>query len=86
MSLPVIVDIAIGLAFIYLMLSLLASEIQELIATILQWRAKHLQDSIVNLFASDVNSTHSVEKANKLAKNVYRHPLIRGLNQESKGF
>jgi hypothetical protein len=41
MSFPVIVDIAIGLAFIYLLLSLLASEIQELIATILQWRAKH---------------------------------------------
>ena len=86
MSLPVIVDIAIGLVFIYLLLSLLASEIQELIATLLQWRAKHLKDSITNLFASDIHSNHSVEKAHQLAKQVYQHPLIRGVNQESKGF
>ncbi|MEM9004845.1 MAG: hypothetical protein AAGE59_15145 [Cyanobacteria bacterium P01_F01_bin.86] len=86
MSLPVIVDIAIGLVFIYLLLSLLASEIQELIATILQWRAKHLKDSITNLFASDTQSHHSVEQAHQLAKQIYQHPLIRGINQESKGF
>jgi hypothetical protein len=86
MSLPVIVDIAIGLVFIYLLLSLLASEIQELIATLLQWRAKHLKDSITNLFASDAHSHHSVEKAHQLARQVYQHPLIRGINQESRGF
>jgi hypothetical protein len=40
MNLPVIIDIIIGLVFIYLSLSLLASEIQELIATVLLWRAK----------------------------------------------
>ncbi|MEM9151209.1 MAG: hypothetical protein AAGB19_12235 [Cyanobacteria bacterium P01_F01_bin.3] len=86
MNLPVVIDIALGLAFIYLLLSLLASEIQELIATILQWRAKHLKDAIVNLFASDVHSEHSIEKAHQLTKQVYQHPLIRGINQESKGF
>lgn len=86
MSFPIIVDIAIGLVFIYLLLSLLASEIQELIATILQWRAKHLKDSITNLFAGDAHSDHSVEKAHQLAKQVYQHPLIRGINQESRGF
>lgn len=36
MGLPIIVEITIGLAFIYLILSLLASEIQELITTVLQ--------------------------------------------------
>jgi flagellar biosynthesis protein FliR len=46
MSLPLILDIAIGLIFIYLILSLLASEIQELIATLLQWRAKHFPIAI----------------------------------------
>ncbi|NJN75070.1 MAG: hypothetical protein HC796_00885 [Synechococcaceae cyanobacterium RL_1_2] len=45
-DLPVIVDVVIGLVFIYFILSLLASEIQELLATILQWRAKHLKESI----------------------------------------
>ena len=86
MGLPVIVDIAIGLVFIYLLLSLLASEIQELIATILQWRAKHLKDSITNLFASDTQSHHSVEQAYQLTRQIYQHPLIQGINQESKGF
>jgi len=36
MSLPLILHIAIGLIFSYLIFSLLASEIQEMITTILQ--------------------------------------------------
>ena len=86
MSLPILVDIAIGLVFIYLLLSLLAAEIQELIATILQWRAKHLKDSITNLFAGDAHSHHSVAKAHQLTRQVYQHPLVRSVNQESRGF
>ncbi|MEM1256476.1 MAG: hypothetical protein AAGI69_28910 [Cyanobacteria bacterium P01_H01_bin.21] len=85
MGLPIIVEIAIGLAFIYLVLSLLASEIQELIATVLQWRAKHLKDSIINLFTGDIHSTHSIQKAQQLTKQVYQHPLVQGMNQESMG-
>jgi hypothetical protein len=46
MNLPSILNVAIGLVFIYLILSLLSSEIQEILATLLQWRAKHLQQSI----------------------------------------
>jgi hypothetical protein len=46
MNIPTILNVAIGLIFIYLTLSLLSSEIQEIIATLLQWRAKHLQQSI----------------------------------------
>ena len=46
MNLPTILNVAIGLIFIYLTLSLLSSEIQEILATLLQWRAKHLQQSI----------------------------------------
>ncbi|MDP8964884.1 MAG: hypothetical protein M3O33_13075 [Cyanobacteriota bacterium] len=46
MNIPTILNVAIGLIFIYLTLSLLSSEIQEILATLLQWRAKHLQQSI----------------------------------------
>ena len=46
MNLLFILDIALGLVFTYLILSLLASEILELIATLLQWRAAHLRKSI----------------------------------------
>ncbi|MEL6494215.1 MAG: hypothetical protein AAFQ41_03715 [Cyanobacteria bacterium J06623_7] len=45
-GLPAFLEIAIGLVFIYLILCLLASEIQELLAGFGKWRAKHLKKSI----------------------------------------
>ncbi len=53
MGLPVVVEIAIGLIFIYLALSLVASEIQEIISALFQWRAEHLKRSIEQLLAGD---------------------------------
>lgn len=97
MSLPLIVDVGIGLLFIYLILSLLASEIQELITTLFQWRAKHLREAIEILLAGesqtpvDANSTEKatvqieLDYAKQLANNLYHHPLLRSLNQEARG-
>jgi len=53
MSLPIILEIAVGLVFIYLTLSLVASEIQEILSTLFQWRAEHLKRSIEQLLAGD---------------------------------
>ena len=82
MNLPVVIDIAIGLIFIYLILSLLTSEVQELITILLQWRAEHLKRSIENLFTDD-----SVDDPlyQKFTDKFYSSPLIRALNQEAKG-
>lgn len=82
MNLPVVNDIAIGLIFIYLILSLLTSEVQELITILLQWRAEHLKRSIENLFTGD-----SVDDPlyQKFTDKFYSSPLIRALNQEAKG-
>ena len=55
-SLPAIIDIAIGLIFIYLLLSLFAAEIQEFITSYLQWRAKHLKKSIYRMLGGTKNS------------------------------
>lgn len=85
MSLPFILDIAIGLIFIYLILSLLASEIQELITTVLQWRAVHLKKSIEILLAGDATKSEE-ESVIKLVNDLYEHPLIKSVNQEAKGF
>ncbi|MBD1939441.1 hypothetical protein [Microcoleus sp. FACHB-68] len=85
MSIPLILDIAIGLIFIYLILSLLASEIQELISTLLQWRAEHLKKSIEVLIAGGNNDNENAQKARTLANSLYDHPLLRNLNQEAKG-
>jgi hypothetical protein len=84
MNLPLVLDVVISLAFIYLALSLLASEMQELIATLLQWRAKHLRDSIENLIAGG-GSTAEQQKVMALVQAIYEDPLIKGINQEAKG-
>ncbi len=85
MNIPLIVDIAVGLIFIYLILSLLASEIQELITTLLQWRAEHLKKSIEVLIAGGTDDSANDRKARELANSLYDHPLLRNLNQEAKG-
>jgi hypothetical protein len=85
MNLPVILDVSLGLIFIYLILSLLASEIQELLATVFQWRAEHLRKSIELFIAGDSQNS---EEANvvQLANQIYSNPLIKTLNQQAKGF
>ncbi|MEH1929453.1 hypothetical protein [Nostoc sp.] len=85
MNLPVVVDITVGLVFIYLILSLLASEIQELITTCLQWRAKHLKNSIELLLAGGSETEESdITKARNLVQKLYNDPLINTLNQQTK--
>ncbi len=84
MNLPLLLDIAIGLIFTYLILSLLASEIQELISTLLQWRAEHLKKSI-QVLLSGGGGSQDTEQVKRLADRLYDHPLIKSLNQEAKG-
>ena len=88
MNLPVVIDIIIGLIFIYLTLSLLASEIQELIATVLQWRAEHLKKSIEVLIAGGDRSEQNrdrVQQVRQFANLIYANPIINDLNQRAKG-
>ncbi|MBD2103275.1 hypothetical protein [Leptolyngbya sp. FACHB-261] len=84
MGLPFILDIAIGLIFIYLILSLLASEIQELLTTVFQWRAEHLKKSIEILLGGG-SDTPEDDKVTRLANKLYNDPLIKNINQEAKG-
>jgi phosphohistidine swiveling domain-containing protein len=85
MSLPFILDITIGLIFIYLILSLLAAEIQEMITTVLQWRAVHLKKSIEILVAGDAENSDE-DTVISFVNDLYNHPLIKSVNQEAKGF
>jgi hypothetical protein len=84
MNLPFILDVAIGLIFIYLILSLLASEIQELIATVFQWRAEHLKKSIEILLAGNAENAEEAHVI-QLANDIYNNPLVKNINQEAKG-
>ena len=80
MNLPFILDVALGLIFIYLILSLLASEIQELLTTVLQWRAEHLRRSIEILLAGDAQNSEKPEVI-QLVNKIYGNPLIQSINQ-----
>lgn len=92
MNLPFVLDVVIGVVFIYLILSLLASEIQELITTLLQWRAKHLKESIENLLSGNSGAEATGTEAQELQSHVraltdkiYNDPLLKNINQEARG-
>jgi hypothetical protein len=83
MNLPIAIDIAIGLVFIYLTFSLLASELQELLSTVLQWRAVHLKESIEGFLSG--NDLGQLKEVRQIADRLYEHPAIAVLNHEAKG-
>lgn len=83
MNLPFVLDVAIGLSLIYLIISLLASEIQELLATLLQWRAAHLKKSIETLLTGG-EGTANDESVKGIVESIYSNPLIRNISHGSK--
>jgi hypothetical protein len=70
----VVLEVAIGMGFIYLILSLICSTVQELIARIFELRSNMLYEGIENLL-QDPNLRDT-------AKEVYKHPLVRNLARE----
>lgn len=72
-------DLAIGLSFIFLLLSLLASAVQEAIAAVLALRAKTLEKGLRNMLAG------SPDVASDEVAKLYRHPLIRSLYKAGFG-
>ena len=82
-------DVAIGLSFIFLMLSLLASAVQELIATVLALRARTLEQGLRSMLASDEalkhwwrRTTAAKKDAARLLTDVYGHPLIEAQHRK----
>jgi hypothetical protein len=63
-----ILEVAIGVLFVYLLLSLLCSALSELIETFIRFRARDLKKGIKNLL-------HGPD----LVKDFFNHPLIRPL-------
>ena len=71
-----ILEVAIGLVFVYLLLSLVCTTANELIAALTTWRAINLEQGIRNLLNDP--------SGNALAKVFYEHPLIKGLYRDEK--
>lgn len=68
MDLMTIIQVAVGIFFVWVVLAMITSQIQEWIASILSWRATMLEDSISHMLGSE-----------ELRKQFYNHPLIHGL-------
>src|SRR6266852_4081513 len=75
----VVLDVAIGMAFVYLLMSLIASVIQELLATFMQLRAANLEKGLHSLFSGD-----SIGSEMDLVNSIYDHGLVRGLYSDPK--
>lgn len=66
-----ILEVAIGLIFVYLLLSLICSALNEIIESFLKNRATDLERGIRELF--------NQSGGGQLVANFYKHPLINGL-------
>lgn len=73
-----IVDVALGLVFIYLTLALACTAINETIATMLAMRSRTLQAGICHLLR-DPHFKHPDGLARSLEARFYDHPLITSL-------
>lgn len=68
MQLDAILEVAIGLVFVWLVISVATMEIQSRIAMLLGWRAEHLEKSILSMLKDEA-----------LVKKFYEHPLVTEL-------
>src|SRR5579863_3310386 len=68
------IDIAIGIVFLFLLLTFVASALLEIISKALNWRAKNLHDAIGVMLADSRLLTPS---------DVYRNPLVLALSRDA---
>lgn len=69
MDLSTIIQVAIGMFFVWIVLAIITSQIQEWIASIWAWRAGMLEDAIQTMLNDK-----------ELKDKLYKHPLIKGLH------
>lgn len=80
-DLGTVLDVALGLTFLYMMASLLVTTVQEMIATAFHLRAKNLFDAIENLLDDPELAKHGDYK--DLVVDLYRHPLLAALYRQN---
>src|SRR6185436_11579338 len=68
MDLTIIIQVAIGIIFVWIILAVITSQIQEWVTSIFVWRANMLEATILQMLGDP-----------DLTKKLYSHPLIQGL-------
>jgi len=71
-------DVAIGLVFLYVVLALVCSTVNEAIATAVGLRARYLETGLLNLLSGAVSETPA---GIATTERFYAHPLIQGLTR-----
>ena len=69
MDLTAIIQVAIGMIFVWVILAVITSQVQDWIANLFSWRASMLEDTIKHMLGDP-----------DLKEKVYNHPLIKGLH------
>ena len=69
-----VLDVAIGLVFVYLLLSLVCTALLEIIAALFNLRARNLEDGIRSLFSDGFGPGNKA-----FVEQIYDHGLIAGL-------
>lgn len=89
-NLPVMLEVLIGLAIIFLALSVFVAGIQEFIASLLQWRAKHLEASILLMMTKQYSRNQTAGKESDLAisllTTLYGNDLVQSMNHHSEAW
>jgi hypothetical protein len=73
-----ILDVAIGMIFVYLLLSLICTAVLEVIASIFKLRAKNLEAGIRSLFSDGFGPGGQA-----FVKQIYDHGLVAGLYRDT---
>jgi hypothetical protein len=73
-----VLEVAIGLVFVYLLFSLIASAIQELVSTLLGWRAQFLEQGLRQLLQG------TTADGKPMLDEVLAHPRIKELLSDSR--
>ena len=75
-------NVAIGVSFIYMILSLLISEVQENITALFELRAVSLKNSLINLLEG--KDKHDDPQKAEIMQALYNTSLLKSLNQGKK--
>jgi hypothetical protein len=72
MNIGVVVEVAIGVMFVWILLALITSQMSDWVSSWFKWRANMLAESIQNMLSCE-----------SLCEDFYKHPLINGLHSAS---
>jgi len=76
-----VLDVAIGLSFVFFVLAILATALSEAVSSLRGWRSKALEKWLEQNLAT---SGAGAAKAKKAVKGFYEHPAVNGLTRNRR--